>query len=255
MAEPLVKIVFKNDREDIFLPLSALVLEGENLDQISDKQIIERVARRLNKDVSEFEDSVVARSKTSYMVILPKSEFDKAVTVTTEKETTIAEAQVQYQVDEALAENTSDQAIIAQLEKAIDRNDPRAFVQIVDEVDWDSQPVENFIQVIDLAMSQGYLPLAKQLTEKGQVRFSTNETLTQTARALAPPVVRRRGPATPGLADTIHWMKKHAAEYKGQWIAVRSGELLAVASSLDELIETVGGLEELAKNALVHKVL
>ncbi len=82
-----------------------------------------------------------------------------------------------------------------------------------------------------------------------------NETLAKSARVLAPPVVRGSGPATPGLADTIHWMKKHAAEYKGQWIAVRSGKLLATASSLPELIKTVGGLKELAENALVHKVL
>jgi hypothetical protein len=169
---------------------------------------------------------------------------------------TIAEAQTRYQADEVLAEGTFDQTIMPQLEAAADHNDSRTFARIIEQVDWESQPVEQFIQVIDLAMSMGYLPLARELTAKGRERFPTDETLAQTARALAPPVVLGRGPATPGLADTIEWMRKHAAEYeKGQWLAVRSGELLAVASSLDELIEAVGGLEELSENSLIHKVI
>jgi hypothetical protein len=257
MAESqLVKIIFESSEKDISLPVFDLLFEGESPEQLSDRQIIERVARRLGRDIARFRNSIVTRSKTSDIVILPGSAFDQAATADPERIATIAEAQTRYQADEVLAEDTFDQTIMAQLEAAADHNDSRTFARIIEQVDWESQPVEQFIQVIDLAMSLGYLPLARELTTKGRIRFPTNKSLIQTERALAPAVVRGFKPAMPGLADTIEWMRKHAAEYeKGQWLAVRSGELLAVASSLDELIEAVGGLEELSENSLIHKVI
>jgi hypothetical protein len=257
MAEsPLVKVIFESSEKDIALPLSDLLYKGESLEQLSDRQIIERVARRLGRNIARFHNSIVTRSKTSDIVVLPRSAFDRTTTAASEKKGAIAEVQTRYRADEVRTEDTFDQPIIAQLEAAVDRNDSRSFARIIEQVDWETQPVEQFIQVIDLAMSLGYIPLARELTAKGQKRFPTNETLARTTRALAPPVVLGRGPATPGLADTIEWMRKHAAEYeKGQWLAVRSGELLAVASSLDELIEAVGGLEELSENSLIHKVI
>jgi hypothetical protein len=257
MAEsPLVKVIFESSEKDISLPLSALLFEGERPEQLSDRQIIERVARRLGRDIAKFHNSVVTRSKTSDIVILPRPAFDQATTAASERMATIAEAQTKYQMDEVLTEDTFDQTIIAQLEAAVDRNNSRTFARIIEQVNWETQPVEQFIQVIDLVMSLGYIPLARELTAKGRERFPTNETLIQTERALAPAVVRGFKPAMPGVAATIEWMRKHAATYeKGQWLAVRSGELLAVASSLDELIEAVGGLEELGGKTFVHKVI
>jgi hypothetical protein len=263
MIEPnaslLVKVIFKGSEETI--PLSNLVSEEEDPTRISDPQMIERAAIWLNQDVSEFSNYVVSRPETGNIVISPKTDSGvKEEVVTPDHKTIAAEVRVEYQAsdiisaDEVVAEDISNQSM-AQIEAAANRKDSQDFAQLVEKMEWESQPAEHLIQVIDLAMSLGYLPLARQLAEKGWERFPTNEVLAQTARALAPPVVRGFRPAAPGLTDTVQWMKKHAAEYKGQWIAVRSGELLATASSLPELVKAVGGLETLTGSTFVHRVL
>jgi hypothetical protein len=41
----------------------------------------------------------------------------------------------------------------------------------------------------------------------------------------------------------VAWLKQHWDEYRGKWIAVRHGELLAAADSLDEIVDQVGELK------------
>jgi hypothetical protein len=50
------------------------------------------------------------------------------------------------------------------------------------------------------------------------------------------------------------WFDKHADQYRGQWVAVREGQLLAVASSLAELMSVIGEGED-AISTIVTKVL
>jgi hypothetical protein len=50
------------------------------------------------------------------------------------------------------------------------------------------------------------------------------------------------------------WFDNHADQYRGQWVAVREGQLLGVAASLDELTPIIGEGED-ATSTIVTKVL
>jgi hypothetical protein len=51
--------------------------------------------------------------------------------------------------------------------------------------------------------------------------------LARWARALEPPRVRIGAPgSTPSLEKNAAWLRKHGADYFGQWVALREGELL-----------------------------
>lgn len=58
----------------------------------------------------------------------------------------------------------------------------------------------------------------------------------------APPRVLREGlPARPELLADDEWLKEHAEEYRGQWVALRNGELVAAAATARELRSRIEG--------------
>ena len=66
------------------------------------------------------------------------------------------------------------------------------------------------------------------------------------ARVLQPPRVLGLRPATgQTLAQDRHWLREHAAEYPGCWLAVKGGRLIAVGRNPREVMAAVAeaGLE------------
>jgi len=249
-ALPVVKIIFSTD-EMVTFPISKLISERETLYQISDAELTERAAKWLGKSIQDLSDSVISRLETGDILIV----FKAADREGSESVPKIAEVQANYLTEdapEAVQENEAN-PLMAQIEFAADCNDVSAFAQAVENIEWQFQPVDTLLRVIEMALSLNHIALARRLTQIGQEQFPDNEQLKKAARVLAPPVTLGVGPATPELNSTVAWVKEHAAEYQGQWIAVRAGELMAHASSLDELIEKAGGLGML-EETLVHRV-
>jgi hypothetical protein len=60
-------------------------------------------------------------------------------------------------------------------------------------------------------------------------------------------------PLEPGrpVPGAMEWLKEHWGEYPGEWVAVRDGELLGHAATLDELKRQIGSL----RIALVTKMI
>jgi len=79
------------------------------------------------------------------------------------------------------------------------------------------------------------------------LKASPSPKLEKWARLLAPPVVRPGGPATgTGIASTHAWLRQHAGEYAGKWVALRDGVLLGADESrvaLHRRLEQDGNLE------------
>lgn len=105
---------------------------------------------------------------------------------------------------------------------------------------------EDFIQAIQKDFSCGGLYIARWLAFRGVEVYPNHELLQKYARILAPPEVKV-SPSSPEkrqrtLADQ-EWMKKNRLKYRGRWVAVRNGELLADTASVDELIAKVGDLK------------
>jgi hypothetical protein len=58
------------------------------------------------------------------------------------------------------------------------------------------------------------------------------------ARVLAPPrVLHSNLPPDPTIRANHAWLRGHRLAHRGQWVALRNGELLAAAPTLHELTE------------------
>ena len=65
------------------------------------------------------------------------------------------------------------------------------------------------------------------------------------ARVLAPArVIRSDLPPDPDAQADMTWLKINADVYRGQWVALQSGELLASARTHPELMEQIDHPEE-----------
>jgi hypothetical protein len=126
------------------------------------------------------------------------------------------------------------------LEDAAKRGDERAFLCTLDQTDWLNKSAEDYVYAIQLALQAGAHLAARRIANDGLSQYPQNATLQKYARGLAPPVVVARNlPANPTLRANREWLKTHSEEYRGQWVAVRNGELLGAASSLKELTERI----------------
>lgn len=69
--------------------------------------------------------------------------------------------------------------------------------------------------------------VAEARTMLSEVPFGCCEQLDKWRRLLAEPVVKRQGVATGknSRADIL-WIREKASQYKGQWVAIRDGQLL-----------------------------
>ena len=92
---------------------------------------------------------------------------------------------------------------------------------------------------------------AREIAAEGVAAFPGDEPLQNMARAIAPPIVLRRDvPAQSELAANEQWMREHANEHRGNWVAVGQGKLLAKAPTLRELMAAV----DIGPNILVTKI-
>jgi hypothetical protein len=82
---------------------------------------------------------------------------------------------------------------------------------------------------------------ARDLSATALDLFGDDTEVQRFARILAGPTRA----ASMAAADTSNrnnreWLKTHAGEYTGQWVALRDGHLIGTADSLRELTEKVG---------------
>jgi hypothetical protein len=131
---------------------------------------------------------------------------------------------------------------MTQLAAAAQADDERAFWQAVQAIDWSVRSADDFGQAVQLALQIGAHLVARQLAVDGAARYPDSASLQKYARVLAPPNITRRTPAQPGVKADIDWFRAHSAEYRGQWVAVKNGELLAAAPSLHDLQSQVPDL-------------
>ena len=127
------------------------------------------------------------------------------------------------------------------------------FVAVAKSIDWGLRPVEDYLKVIQLALAAGAHLKARNLAMVGGERFSDHAEMQKYARILAPAkIVKSHLPPDPEGAKDMRWLKEHHDEYRGQWVALLHGELLATASSLKELIQQIG--DPRGTNILVTQV-
>ena len=146
-------------------------------------------------------------------------------------------------------------AIRQRLEAAAQADDRRAFLEEMEAVDWSAQAPDDLVRVIQLALNMNLVWPARDLAEQGMRLFPDHEPLRRAARVFEPPTVRMtRGTPLKGIKESHNWLRAHAHEYRGQWIAANQGRLLGAAHTLDELRPVIDQADD-SRSTIVTKVL
>jgi len=131
------------------------------------------------------------------------------------------------------------------LEDTAARGDVGPFGRAAELIDWTGRPPEDFIRAMELALKVGAHMTARRISEKGAQQYPNHDAIQEYARVLAPPIILRADlPADPGVDANASWLKQHGSEYSGRWIALRGGDLLYSADSLEKLIEKLSGKKD-----------
>lgn len=98
-----------------------------------------------------------------------------------------------------------------------------------------------FAAAVRSALAGDQPQLARTLAEHGHRLYPEHAELARLAQVLAPPKVSALDlPPDPDVALNWAWLDAHGAEYVGQWVAVRRGELQGAAATVPDLKAAVG---------------
>jgi hypothetical protein len=127
------------------------------------------------------------------------------------------------------------------------------FVALVEAVDWAERQPNELLKAIDLSLDLDMNALAISLAQQGGQLFPDNEHMQQMAQMVSPLGIQvdRDGSRHMGIKQSSDWLNTHADEYRGQWVAVREGILIAAAPTLAELEALMGGNDD---HALVTRI-
>jgi len=131
------------------------------------------------------------------------------------------------------------------LETAASSHDAHSFAVAVEAIDWQARPADEIARAVQLALIAGAHIQARRLAMDGAARFPDHPELRKAAHILQPPTATVvAGNGNEAWRGNMEWLHDNWEQYKNKWIALRGGELLAVADSVDELVEKAGDPRE-----------
>jgi hypothetical protein len=110
---------------------------------------------------------------------------------------------------------------------------------------------ESFLEEIQGILNSGTLRGAREVAEQGLVLFPGHPELSRMHHALRP---YERARVVPGYnvgdpRPSFEWIKKNWREFRGQWVGLDNGELVA-SGSFDEVRKALRGRDP--RNTLLH---
>lgn len=142
-------------------------------------------------------------------------------------------------------EHREQERAMARLEDAAKAKDEHAFLEAFKDIEWRNRPPTDFIRAARLALKAGVYAAAYQVSAEGAKYHPDDPEIQKYARVLAPPkVVSNTVSPDSTLKANREWLEAHEGEYRGQWVAIRDGELLGTANSLKELSRQVGNVKD-----------
>lgn len=134
---------------------------------------------------------------------------------------------------------TSSQTVvddITNIEIYAKENDIDQFIEAVTNLDLENFPSQSIIRIIDLALSIGLVKLPQQLAQRAKQIYPDDKEIVKYQKILAPPkIINSNLPPYPPAELNVKWLKEFRNEYKGKWVALKDGILLASAVSFEEL--------------------
>ena len=102
---------------------------------------------------------------------------------------------------------------------------------------------EDFIHDIRAALEREDTKTAQQLAHAAVEHYPDDEELKKYAYVLAPPMITFGNPPNSDRRMNREWLMTNFVKYRGRWVALRGGQLLADSSSLKELKDCLGDTE------------
>ena len=128
-----------------------------------------------------------------------------------------------------------------QLAAAAAQGNESMFLTAKQTIDWSRRPAIDFARAIRWALAAGAYMAARNLATQGAEQYPDHQELQKFAYLLAPPkVIQRDLPPTSSWKDDRAWLMAHRHEYRGQWVGLRNGQLLASATTLRAVIGQIG---------------
>jgi hypothetical protein len=94
----------------------------------------------------------------------------------------------------------------------------------------------SLLSQVRIAVENESIPRARKLLRRAIQLGMENEPLNYWRRVLAPPLAKPQAAATGiGTKASITWLHRYAAQYRGKWVALRDGELIADADTRVQL--------------------
>lgn len=187
--------------------------------------------------------AAMADSTTGVWIILPIVERRKQRPPSPVPATGPSEATVLPTALDATEDSGDSMAV---LEIAAEVGEETVFIQAASEIDWLQRPAADLARAVHLALAAGAHLLARKLANYGYRLYPHHAELAKMAHILAPPrVVRANLSPDPSVRVNLEWMRIHAAEYRGRWVALKDGVLLTTAPTACELkdqLPTTDGL-------------
>ena len=122
------------------------------------------------------------------------------------------------------------------LEMTAKTGDEKYFVDMIRQINWDKMSANNFIYAVHLALSAGANLAARVLAKQGAQKYFDNAELEKLAYVLSPPqIVKTNIPPDPSVRENQAWLCANADEFRGQWVAIKNGKLIAVAQTAREI--------------------
>jgi uncharacterized protein DUF5678 len=123
-------------------------------------------------------------------------------------------------------------------------------------LDSDSQnpTPETFIEEIRRIINSGTLRGAREVAEQGLELFPDHPELQRLHHVLRPFEVRVNPYwKTPDPLPSYEWLKENARAYRGKWVGLDQGELVAAVDTLEEVLKALEGRDP--RGTLVHHIL
>ncbi|MFZ1475106.1 MAG: DUF5678 domain-containing protein, partial [Anaerolineae bacterium] len=120
-----------------------------------------------------------------------------------------------------------------------------SFAAVYSIVDWAQQPPDIIERVLRALLLAGDHESARQLALRAANRYTDHVGLSKFAATLNPPPARiSRIPPDTAIKATMAWFASHSMDFRGQWVAVSNGALVASAPTIAELRNRVGDLTQ-----------
>lgn len=114
-------------------------------------------------------------------------------------------------------------------------------------------PVQAIYRVVRSLMEREQVFLARKILDALPLGRLADPAIARLRNLIAAPMTRASQKRDTDRASDFDWIRKHAQEYSGQWVALLNGQLLASAVSLRDLLGQVNSLG-LNQRPLLHQI-